>query len=88
MEEATKVARMQAKFSHAKIVTTEKRCARCGTRFWPRARLPGSKTRGRAAIYFCASCLEVAPEAELDKYWKGIGSEQGKPDLDLSEWCG
>jgi hypothetical protein len=88
LEEATRIARTQAQFSHAKIVTTERKCTRCGTRFWPRARLLDSKMRGRAANYFCESCLELTPAAELSKYWREIGSKQGAPDVDLSEWCG
>ncbi|WP_455363381.1 hypothetical protein [[Eubacterium] cellulosolvens] len=86
--EAAKIARIHAQVSQAKIVTTERKCRKCGTRFWPRARFTDPKARSPAASYFCASCLKLTPDVELDEYWKEIGSGPGAPHVDLSEWCG
>jgi hypothetical protein len=88
LEEATRIARTHAQASQAKIITTERRCRKCGARFWSRAGLADPKAYGRAASYFCAPCLTHTPEAELDEYWKEIGSGQGAANVDLSEWCG
>lgn len=88
LQEATKVAQNQAQGLRTKIVTTERRCRKCGTRFWSRGGFAEGGTHGRAAGYFCPSCLELTPEAELDEYWKEIGSTQDTSHIDLSDWCG
>lgn len=88
LEEATRVAREFAESSRARIVTTQGKCEKCGTRFWPRAGLTDSNMRGRALGYFCPSCLKDASEAELDEYWKEIGSSQHTEHVNLSDWCG
>jgi len=86
--EAAEVAQRRAQISGSRIVTTERKCGKCGARFWPRAQLVKGGPSGRSAGYFCASCLKVTSEAELDKYWREIGSTRDVWHIDLSDWCG
>jgi len=88
VEEAAKVAQRQAQSAHTRIVTTQRKCAKCGERFWPRGKFAERSPPGRAAGYFCASCLGTASQAELDQYWKEVGSASEDSHVDLSEWCG
>jgi len=88
LEEATKIAQDQAKRLQTKIVTTQRRCVKCGTRFWSRGSLAQRTCPSRAAGYFCVSCLERTPEVDLEQYWKEIAASQETSHVDLSEWCG
>lgn len=88
LEEATKIAQIRAQTLQAKIATTERECLRCGARFWARGGPAEERALGRAVGYFCTSCLNLTPEAELEDYWKQIGTVQNEPQIDLSEWCG
>lgn len=88
LQEATEAAKREAQSLSAKTVTTERKCAKCGERFWPRGDLTKTITPSRASGYFCASCLKLASEAELHEYWKEIGSTSDMSQIDLNEWCG
>lgn len=88
LEEAAKVAQNQSQALRTKIVTTERKCRKCGTRFWPRAKSTDRSPPGRAAGYFCASCLQEATDEQLEEYWKEIGTAQDTSHIDLSDWCG
>jgi hypothetical protein len=88
LPDAIKVAQKQAESLRARIVTTERRCAKCGERFWARGQLIGASPLGRGAGYFCASCLKLSSEAELDNCWQVIGKTEDAAHVDLSDWCG
>ena len=88
LREATRVAQEHALRLSTKIITTQRRCGKCGAYFWPRGHLTEGSTLGRAAGYFCASCLNLASEAELEECWERIASTQDRTQVDLSEWCG
>jgi len=88
LQEATKIAQGHAQSLRTRVVTTERRCGKCGERFWPRAALAEGSASGRAAGYFCPSCLKLASDAELDEYWKEIGSTGEASHIDFSDWCG
>ena len=88
LEESTKVGQSHAQSLGARIITTQRKCRKCGTRFWAAAGLGEKIVPDRANGYFCASCLKLTPKAEIDKYWKEIGRTEDKPHIDLSDWCG
>jgi hypothetical protein len=88
LQEASRAAQNQALRLATRIVTTQRKCGKCGVRFWPRADLAEGSALDRAADYFCASCLKLASEADLEECWRQIGGAEGRPKIDLSEWCG
>lgn len=87
IQEATRVAHSQAQRLATRIVTTQRKCGKCGVRFWPRAELPEGRALHPAAGHFCVSCLKLTSEADLKKHWRKIDPED-TPKIDLSEWCG
>jgi hypothetical protein len=86
LQEATRAAQNQVQHLATKIVTTQRKCGKCGVRFWPRAELAEGSVLNRPAGYFCASCLKLASETDLEEHWRKI--DEDTPHIDLSEWCG
>jgi len=85
--EASRAAQNQAQRLATRIVTTQRKCGKCGVRFWPRAELAEGTALHRAAGYLCASCLKLMSGTDLEEHWRKIDAE-GTPHIDLSEWCG
>jgi len=88
LDEAARVAQNQSQALQTRIVTTERKCRKCGTRFWSRGKSIDRSRPGRASGYFCASCLQKTTDEELEKCWKEIGSAEDTSHIDLSDWCG
>jgi hypothetical protein len=88
LREATRVAQDHALHLSARIVTTQRKCGKCGIVFWPRADLAGDSTLERTAGHFCASCMKLASKADLEEYRRQVDSAGGRPQVGLSEWCG
>ncbi len=87
LQEATQVAQNHAQRLATGIVTTQRKCGKCGASFWPRAHLGEGITINRAAGHFCASCLELVSETDLEEDRRRIDAED-TPHIESSEWCG
>jgi hypothetical protein len=79
LREASRVAQDHASLLAAEIVTTQRKCGKCGVVFWPRAGLIGDSRLHRGASHFCASCMKLASEAGFEEYRRQVC---------LDEWCG
>lgn len=88
LPEATRVAQNRAIRLAVKMVTTQRKCCKCGIVFWPRAHLTRESTLNHVAHYFCPSCKGLASETDLEECRRQIDSAGWTPQVDLSEWCG
>jgi hypothetical protein len=88
LQEATRIARNYAFRLAVKIVTTQRRCGRCGVVFWPRADLAQESALDRVPRYFCPSCAKAASKRELEEFRRQMENSEGTLQSDLNEWCG
>jgi len=61
LKEATEVAHTHAQSLGTRIVTTQRKCPKCGTRFWAAGRVDEKAVLDRASGYFCTPCLKQTP---------------------------
>lgn len=89
LDVATQVAGRTAAELNLPLVTTQRKCNICGTRFWAhRGAQPEVTKFGRTAGYFCLTCLRSTPREALTEHWMEIEkAEQGRR-IRLDEWCG
>jgi len=88
LQEAARVGQKCARSPATKIMTTQRKCCRCGEAFWPRADLVVEGAPSRVGGYFCPSCVKRATQVGLQEYWKRIAGTQFATQIDLMEWCG